>query len=296
MSATPPLRPSRLLPADVLHVGSIGLRTRRLRAALSALGIAIGIASMVAVLGISASSRADLLAALDRLGTNLLTLEPGQSFFGDDSELPEGAAARVRLLGDVERAAAIYVVPRTTVQRNAINDDENGLAVYAADRGLPAALGAELTSGRFLTVAGEHFPTVRAGVDRGTPPRDLYRRRSAARVRRRALVRRRGHPRPGRARLRDRPRRADRPAGGDANLRDRRRSDEALRARRPTTPSIVHAGCSPWPRTRSTRRRSTSVDRPTRWRRRPPPRARSLPCCSGSARSRCSSAASGSRT
>ena len=70
---------SRLLPSDVLRVGAAGLRTRRVRAALSAVGIAIGIASMVAVLGISQSSRADLLARLDRLGTNLLVAGPGES-------------------------------------------------------------------------------------------------------------------------------------------------------------------------------------------------------------------------
>ncbi|MEO6714982.1 MAG: hypothetical protein ABIM89_16360, partial [Mycobacteriales bacterium] len=66
------LMPSRLLPRDVFAVGSSGLSSRRLRAALSALGVAIGIASMVAVLGISASSQADLLRTIDRLGTNLL--------------------------------------------------------------------------------------------------------------------------------------------------------------------------------------------------------------------------------
>lgn len=72
--STPPSTqaPSRLLPRDVLAVGSIGLRTRKLRAALSALGVAIGIASMVAVLGISASSQAELLDTIDALGTNLL--------------------------------------------------------------------------------------------------------------------------------------------------------------------------------------------------------------------------------
>ena len=75
--------PSRLLPRDILAVGSIGLRTRKLRAALSALGVAIGIASMVAVLGISASSQEQLLSTIDRLGTNLLTVEPGLYTDGD---------------------------------------------------------------------------------------------------------------------------------------------------------------------------------------------------------------------
>ena len=68
------LAASKLAPRDVLRVGAVGLGARKLRAALSALGIAIGIAAMVAVLAISESSKADLLSSLDRLGTKLLTL------------------------------------------------------------------------------------------------------------------------------------------------------------------------------------------------------------------------------
>lgn len=168
-ATTPPadslelLRPSRLLPRDVLHVGSVGLRTRRLRAALSALGIAIGIASMVAVLGISASSRADLLSALDELGTNLLTVQPGESFFGQASELPEDAPARVRLLGGADQVAAVYEVPNITVHRNALTDEENGISALAADTGLATTLGATIAFGRFLDAAGERLPTVVLG-------------------------------------------------------------------------------------------------------------------------------------
>src|SRR5919204_4941315 len=90
------IRPSTLQPRDVLRVGLVGLRTRRLRAVLSVLGVSLGIASMVAVLGISASSRADLLAALDKLGTNLLVVKPGQDFLnGDAVSLPHTANAMV---------------------------------------------------------------------------------------------------------------------------------------------------------------------------------------------------------
>ena len=77
------LAAGRLRPADLARVASVGLRTRRLRAALSALGIAIGVGAMVAVLGLSASSQAGLLAEIDRLGTNLLTVENGDSLIGE---------------------------------------------------------------------------------------------------------------------------------------------------------------------------------------------------------------------
>lgn len=104
------LTASRLLPRDVFAVGSSGLRSRRLRAALSALGVAIGIASMVAVLGISASSQADLLRTIDRLGTNLLSVQAGESFFGDASKVPQTAEGKLASIPGVQNAAATYTV------------------------------------------------------------------------------------------------------------------------------------------------------------------------------------------
>src|SRR3954449_12057323 len=89
----------RLGPRDGLRVAGVGLRARPLRAGLSALGIAIGTAAIVAILGLSASSQAGLLAEIDRLGTNLLTVEAGQSLTGEDAILPLEAPARVSRLG-----------------------------------------------------------------------------------------------------------------------------------------------------------------------------------------------------
>jgi putative ABC transport system permease protein len=153
--------------ADVLRTGSIGLRTRRTRAALSALGIAIGIASMVAVLGISESSRADLIAQLDQLGTNLLRVEPGQSFTGDDPELPEDAAAMIRRVDGVEATASTKIIEDATVRRNALIDENEtgGIAVAAADPSLPGTVGAQLARGRFLSAATERYPVVVLGAD-----------------------------------------------------------------------------------------------------------------------------------
>ncbi|MDV9200290.1 ABC transporter permease, partial [Streptomyces sp. Wh19] len=100
------LRPARLSPRDILRVGAVGLRARRARVVLSALGIAIGIATMVAVVGLSESSRADLMARLDRLGTNLLTAEAGQDATGQRIRLPENAVAMVERIGPVRHATA----------------------------------------------------------------------------------------------------------------------------------------------------------------------------------------------
>src|ERR671916_2903864 len=101
------LTPARLSPADVVRVGGSGLRTRPLRVFLSALGIAIGIAAMTAVVGISSSSRAELDRELAALGTNLLTVGPGRTIFGDDATLPTESVAMVSRIGPVNQVAAI---------------------------------------------------------------------------------------------------------------------------------------------------------------------------------------------
>jgi putative ABC transport system permease protein len=161
---------------DVLRTGSIGLRTRRLRAALSAVGIAIGIASMVAVLGISESSKSDLLAEIDRLGTNLLRVAPGQSFTGDEVDLPDTAAAMIRRVGGVDATAATKLIDSETVRRNALipREETGGIAVMAAEPSVPATVGATLAGGRFLDAANGRYPVTvlgavaaeRLGIDR----------------------------------------------------------------------------------------------------------------------------------
>ncbi len=156
---------SRLLPADVLRVASVGLRTRRVRAALSALGVAIGIAAMVAVLGISESSKAGLVAQLNTLGTNLLTVAPGQTFLGKSAELPEAAERTVRNLSSVRSAAAVTAISAASVRRNPYIEaaETGGIGVYAADSELLATLGGRMLKGRFLDSANERYPLVVLG-------------------------------------------------------------------------------------------------------------------------------------
>lgn len=162
----PRIPPSRLAAADVLRVASVGLRTRRLRAALSALGVAIGIAAMVAVLGISDSSKAGLVAELDELGTNLLTVTPGQSFTGESAQLPEAAVRAVRHLGSVRLAAATSGVSTATARRNPYVEaaETSGLSVQASEPALLATLGGRMSKGRFLDVANERYPLVVLGA------------------------------------------------------------------------------------------------------------------------------------
>jgi putative ABC transport system permease protein len=160
------LASSRLLPADVLRVGGVGLRTRPLRAGLSALGIAIGIAAMVAVLGLSDSSKSDLIAKLDRLGTNLLRVAPGQTIFGEEAELPEQAGSMIGRVGPVQSVSAVEQVDATVRRTDYIPEDETGgIAVMAADVNLLETLGATVRRGAYLNKATVHYPAVVLGSD-----------------------------------------------------------------------------------------------------------------------------------
>jgi putative ABC transport system permease protein len=165
----PATAPSRLARRDLIRVGGIGLRSRRLRALLSALGVSIGIAAIVGVLGISQSSKSGLLAELGRLG-NLLTVQPGQSLFGQTAELPMSAKAMVARVGPVTDVTAIGSLQNLYVYRNSHVPavSTGGIAVTAADPGLPATLGAKLAHGAFLNAATAAYPTVVLGAEAAT--------------------------------------------------------------------------------------------------------------------------------
>ncbi|HEX3605395.1 MAG TPA: ABC transporter permease [Candidatus Dormibacteraeota bacterium] len=156
---------SRLRAADVLRVGGIGLRTRRLRTALSALGVAIGIASVVAVLGISSSSQADLAAQLDTLGTNLLSLGPGQTLFGQNAELPAAATGMVGRLDGVQQATATAAVSASVYRTDRVPAEESGgISVAAVRTDLLGVLRGSVARGRFLDAATERYPTAVLGA------------------------------------------------------------------------------------------------------------------------------------
>ena len=108
---------ARLPPRELFGVAMQGLRTRKLRAALSALGIAIGIGAMVAVVGVSASSQAKLLATIDALGTNLLTVSPGTNFLGNQEVLPATSVPMIHHMLNVDNDVAIYQLQNLVVLR-----------------------------------------------------------------------------------------------------------------------------------------------------------------------------------
>ncbi|MFH8475880.1 ABC transporter permease [Streptomyces sp. NPDC018000] len=159
------LKPSRLSARDILRVGAVGLRARRARVVLSALGIAIGIATMVAVVGLSESSRADLMAQLDRLGTNLLTAEAGKDAMGQDVKLPRNAVAMVERVGPVQHATATADVDARIRRSDVVPEERTaGVTTQAARIDLLSALGGEVDKGVWLNPVGERLPTTVLGA------------------------------------------------------------------------------------------------------------------------------------
>jgi putative ABC transport system permease protein len=147
-------------------VGSLGLRTRRLRASLSALGISIGIAAIVGVLGISQSSKSNLLNELGRLG-NLLTVQPASTAFGQQTELPTTSEGMVSRVGPVTDVTEIGGISNIYVYRSSLvpTIDTNGISLTATDASLPATLGARLAHGTFLNAATARYPAVVLGAE-----------------------------------------------------------------------------------------------------------------------------------
>jgi putative ABC transport system permease protein len=174
---------TRLRWPDLARLAGVGIRTRKLRAALSALGIAIGVAAIVAVLGLSSSSSAGLLAEIDRLGTNLLTVTTGSNLFGETTALPTQAPGMIARIGPVTRVestgstdANVYRTPLIP----AVNT--NALSVQAASLGLPSAVGTSITTGRYLNGATANEPVAvlgaaaaqRLGIDRIYPGERIW--------------------------------------------------------------------------------------------------------------------------
>jgi putative ABC transport system permease protein len=161
---------SRVRAADLLPLATIGMRSRPLRATLSTLGIAIGIAAIVGVLGITRSSQADLLARIDRLGTNLLTVVNGHEIGGDEAQLPEHAASGITRTDGVQRVTATADLSRVQVFRSdrVPAYKTGGLEVRATEPTLLATLDGQVATGVFLNEATARYPVVVLGHDAAT--------------------------------------------------------------------------------------------------------------------------------
>jgi putative ABC transport system permease protein len=176
--------PARLRAGDLARLAGVGLATRKLRAALSALGIAIGVAAITAVLGLSQSSQAGLLAEIARLGTNLLTVQNGQTPTGGTAALPKVAPAMIGRLPGVWTVQDTGTVGNASVYRSPLipSVETNALSVNAASLGLLHAVGTSIARGTWLNAATAREPVAvlgsaaaqRLGIDRVWPGERIW--------------------------------------------------------------------------------------------------------------------------
>jgi putative ABC transport system permease protein len=184
MTATAPLTRRGLQLSDLARLSTIGLRTRKLRAGLSALGIAIGVAAIVAVLGLSSSSQAGLLNEISKLGTNLLTVSNGQTLFGTPAELPTTAQAMIGRIPGVQQVQTTGTVSSANAYRNPYipSIDTNALTVQAASKDLLPVVATTVAQGHYLNAATAQEPVAvlgaaaaqRLGIDRVYPGERIW--------------------------------------------------------------------------------------------------------------------------
>lgn len=175
MTSTGTIEVRKLRPSDVVRLATVGLRTRKLRAGLSALGIAIGVAAVVAVLGLSSSASAGLLNEISALGTNLLVVQPGQTLTGQSAELPTAAPAMIGRIDGVTQVQETGSVTGDVYRSPLIPTIEsNALSIAAASLGLLHTVGTSVARGRYLNAATAQEPVCvlgaaaaqRLGIDR----------------------------------------------------------------------------------------------------------------------------------
>ena len=175
MTTTETLAVGKLRPSDLGRLSTVGLRTRKLRAGLSALGIAIGVAAIVAVLGLSSSASAGLLNEIASLGTNLLVVENGQTLSGTTAELPEAAPAMIARIDGVTQVEETAAVSGDVYRSPLVPTiDTNAIGIDAASLGLLRTVGTTVAEGSYLNAATDQEPVAvlgaaaaqRLGIDR----------------------------------------------------------------------------------------------------------------------------------
>ena len=158
------MKRKKLRTRDLFFVALYGVRARKGRATLTSIGIGIGIAAIVAVSGISASGRADLLSTLESLGTNLVKASPQAGFFGTQEDLPKGVLGMVERIGPVEEVTSTTQTDLLVRRSNFISEFEGGgISTIITSAELLDVIGGNLVEGRFITPGLSNIPVTVLG-------------------------------------------------------------------------------------------------------------------------------------
>ncbi|MEY3680515.1 MAG: hypothetical protein RL547_1128, partial [Actinomycetota bacterium] len=143
---------------DLLRVSLSGLAARKMRTVLLLLGPMIGVAAIIAAVGLTDSAKGDLKAKVAELGTNLVEISASSSFGQETPLLPEDAIERALTVTTVETVASVrqlsnvLVTPYTEAREEF---ETVPVPVLAADDVLPDVLEVDLVAGRWLDAFDE---------------------------------------------------------------------------------------------------------------------------------------------
>ena len=140
---------------ELVRVAAAGLMARKVRTLPIMLGPILGVAAIVAAIGINESSKGYLKAKLQELGTDLIVANAQDSIggFGQNPRIPAEAVARVSRLPDVTSVTGtLQIANIVTLPFEAAYDYYRAfpVPVIATGLNLPHTMEVPLVSGRFL--------------------------------------------------------------------------------------------------------------------------------------------------
>ena len=140
---------------ELVRVAAAGLMARKVRTLLIMLGPILGVAAIVAAIGINESSKGYLKAKLQELGTDLIVANAQDAIggFGQNPRIPAEAVGRVSRLPDVTSVTGtLQIANIVTLPFEAAYDYYRAfpVPVIATGLNLPQTMEVPLVSGRFL--------------------------------------------------------------------------------------------------------------------------------------------------
>ncbi|HAP74965.1 MAG TPA: hypothetical protein DCR14_02685, partial [Acidimicrobiaceae bacterium] len=138
---------------ELVGVALYGLFARKVRTLLLLLGPTIGVAAIIAAVGLTDSAKGDLKRKVEQLGTNLVEASAASAFGAQDPVLPVDAVDRAFTVRSVESVSAVRELSNVVVapyEDAAENFEVVPIPVLAADTALPAVLQVPMVSGRWL--------------------------------------------------------------------------------------------------------------------------------------------------
>ncbi|MFZ6002774.1 MAG: ABC transporter permease [Actinomycetota bacterium] len=155
---------------ELLGVAFAGLAARKSRTLLIMLGPTLGVAAIIAAVGLTDSAKGDLKQKLRELGTDLIVAEASSSFGTDTPKMPVDAVARALDVPTVERVAAVSELSGIVVtpyEEAADVYETVPIPVLAADFQLPSVLDVSMVTGRWLNELDQSEVTRGAVIGQG---------------------------------------------------------------------------------------------------------------------------------